>query len=145
MSEKLDKLRADLARARERRIQLNNRIELLERRIAEAEKVEVAEMVRVANLTPEQLAALLQQNAHTTPNPAALAARRGQHERGGTAVRKFLNKLTCIALSLTFLMGCMSTPAFAYSGGESSEETTAPSIFETEEEPVTVTEQDTAL
>ena len=74
MSEKLDKLRADLARARERRIQLNNRIELLERRIAEAEKVEVAEMVRVANLTPEQLAALLQQNAHTTPYPAALAA-----------------------------------------------------------------------
>ena len=73
MSEKLDKLRADLARARERRIQLNNRIELLERRIAEAEKVEVAEMVRVANLTPEQLAALLQQNANTTPNPAALA------------------------------------------------------------------------
>ena len=61
MSEKLDKLRADLARARERRIQLNNRIELLERRIAEAEKVEVAEMVRVANLTQEQLAALLQQ------------------------------------------------------------------------------------
>ena len=58
MSEKLEKLRADLARARERRIQLNNRIELLERRIAEAEKVEVAEMVRVANLTPEQLAAL---------------------------------------------------------------------------------------
>ena len=55
MSEKLEKLRADLARARERRIQLNNRIELLERRIAEAEKVEVAEMVRVANLTPEQL------------------------------------------------------------------------------------------
>ena len=55
MSEKLDKLRADLARARERRIQLNNRIELLERRIAEAEKVEVAEMVRVANLTPEQI------------------------------------------------------------------------------------------
>ena len=74
MSEKLDKLRADLARARERRIQLNNRIELLERRIAEAEKVAVAELVRVANLTPEQLAALLQRTAHTTPNPAALAA-----------------------------------------------------------------------
>ena len=74
MSEKLDKLRADLARARERRSQLNNRSELLERRIAEAEKVEVAEMVRVANLTPERLAALLQQNANTTPTPAALAA-----------------------------------------------------------------------
>ena len=58
-------------------------------------------------------------------------------------MRKFLNKLACMAVLLTFLMGCMATPAFAYSGGESSEETTAPSIFETEEEPVTVTEQDT--
>ena len=85
MSEKLDKLRADLARARERRIQLNNRIELLERRIAEAEKVEVAEMVRVANLTPEQLAALLQQNAHTTPNPTALAAVGAEIDEGGPA------------------------------------------------------------
>ena len=85
MSEKLDKLRADLARARERRIQLNNRIELLERRIAEAEKVEVAEMVRVANLTPEQLAALLQQNAHTTPNPTALEAVGAEIDEGGPA------------------------------------------------------------
>ncbi len=85
MSEKLDKLRADLARARERRIQLNNRIELLERRIAEAEKVEVAEMVRVANLTPEQLAALLQQNARTTPNPAALEAVGAEIDEGGPA------------------------------------------------------------
>ena len=74
MSEKLEKLRADLAKAKDRRIQLNNRIELLERRIAEAEKVEVSEMVRSANLTPEQLAALLRQAANSTPSPAALAA-----------------------------------------------------------------------
>ena len=57
-------------------------------------------------------------------------------------MRKILNKLTCMAVSLTFLMGCMATPAFAYSGGESSEEVKAPSIFETDEEPITVTEQD---
>ena len=74
MSEKLEKMRADLARAKERRIQLNNRIELLERRIAEAEIVEVAEMVRTANVTPEQLAMLLKQAASAAPNPAALAA-----------------------------------------------------------------------
>ena len=56
---------------------------------------------------------------------------------------KAWNKLTCILASLTVLMGCMATPAFAY-GGEGSEETTAPSIFETdEEEPVTVVEQNT--
>ena len=72
MSEKLEKMRADLAKAKERRIQLNNRIELLERRIAE--KVEVAEMVRTANVTPEQLAMLLKQAASAAPNPAALAA-----------------------------------------------------------------------
>ena len=83
MSEKLDKMRADLAKAKERRIQLNNRIELLERRISEAEKVrriseaekvEVAEMVRTANVTPEQLAVLLKQAANAAPNPAALEA-----------------------------------------------------------------------
>ena len=56
-------------------------------------------------------------------------------------MRKLLNKLTCVALSLTCLMGCMATPAFAYSR-EDSEETMVPSIFETEEEPVTVVEQD---
>ena len=56
---------------------------------------------------------------------------------------KAWNKLTCILASLTVLMGCMATPAFAY-GGEGGGETTVPSIFETdEEEPVTVVEQDT--
>ena len=48
-------------------------------------------------------------------------------------MKKTLNKLTCILASLTVLMGCMATPAFAY-GGESSGETTAPSIFETDED-----------
>ena len=56
-------------------------------------------------------------------------------------MRKILNKLTCMAVSLTFLMGCMATPAFAYGGEETGEEVKAPSIFETEEEPVTITEQ----
>ena len=77
MSEKLEKLRADLAKAKDRRIQLNNRIELLERRIAEAEKVEVSEMVRSANLTPEQLAALLRQSANSTALPGCTGRCRG--------------------------------------------------------------------
>ena len=37
MSEKLEKLRAMLEKEKERRIKLNNRIEILERRIQEAE------------------------------------------------------------------------------------------------------------
>ena len=74
MSEKSDKLRAMLAKEKERRIKLNNRIEILERRIQEEDSAEVNEMVRTAKVTPEQLAALLRQSATTTPNPAALSA-----------------------------------------------------------------------
>ncbi|BFK58677.1 hypothetical protein I250019C1_07710 [Faecalibacterium sp. i25-0019-C1] len=74
MSEKLDKLRATLKKEQERRIKLNNRIAVLERRIQEEEAAEVSSMVRTANVTPEQLAALLRQSANTTPNPAALSA-----------------------------------------------------------------------
>ena len=74
MSEKLEKLRAMLGKEKERRIKLNNRIEILERRIQEAEAAEVNEMVRSARVSPEQLAALLRQSAATTPNPAALSA-----------------------------------------------------------------------
>ena len=74
MSEKLDKLRATLKKEQERRIKLNNRIAVLERRVQEEESAEVSSMVRTANVTPEQLAALLRQSANTTPNPAALEA-----------------------------------------------------------------------
>ena len=74
MSEKLEKLRAMLEKEKERRIKLNNRIEILERRIQEAEAAEVNEMVRSAKVSPEQLAVLLRQSANTTPNPAALSA-----------------------------------------------------------------------
>ena len=73
MSEKLEKLRAMLEKEKERRIKLNNRIEILERRIQEAEAAEVNEMVRSAKVSPEQLAALLRQSANATPSPAALA------------------------------------------------------------------------
>ena len=73
MSEKSDKLRAMLEKEKERRIKLNNRIEILERRIQEEDSAEVNEMVRTAKVTPE-LAALLRQSATTTPNPAALSA-----------------------------------------------------------------------
>ena len=57
-------------------------------------------------------------------------------------MKKIWNKVTCIFVSLTFLMGCMATPAFAYSGEGTDEDAKAPSVFETEEEPVTVVEQD---
>ena len=44
MSEKSDKLRAMLEKEKERRIKLNNRIEILERRIQEEDSAEVNEI-----------------------------------------------------------------------------------------------------
>ena len=74
MGERLEKLKAMLKKEQERRIKLNNRIAILERRIQEESAAEVADMVRTAKVTPEQLAALLRQSATSTPNPAALSA-----------------------------------------------------------------------
>ena len=74
MSEKSDKLRAMLEKEKERRIKLNNRIEILERRIQEESAAEVADMVRTANVTLEQLAILLRQAATMPPTTAALSA-----------------------------------------------------------------------
>ena len=74
MGERLEKLKAMLKKEQERRIKLNNRIAILERRIQEESAAEVADMVRTANVTPEQLAALLRQSATATPNPATLSA-----------------------------------------------------------------------
>ena len=81
MSEKLDKLRASLEKEKERRIKLNNRIAILERRIQEESAAEVADMVRTANVTPEQLAILLRQAATTPPTPAALSAVGAEFEK----------------------------------------------------------------
>lgn len=84
MSDKLEKLRIDLEKARERRVKLNNRIELLERRIQEAEAAEVNDLVRSAKVTPEQLAELLRQSADTPPNPAVLTAIGASFEKEGS-------------------------------------------------------------
>ena len=100
MSEKSDKLRAMLAKEKERRIKLNNRIEILERRIQEEDSAEVNEMVRTAKVTPEQLAALLRQSATATPNPAALSAVGATFEKEVDA-DKYPSKIQWILLFLT--------------------------------------------
>ncbi len=74
MSEKSDKMRVMMEKENELRIKLNNRIDILERRIQDEDSAEVNEMVRTAKVTPEQLAALLRQSATSTPAPAALSA-----------------------------------------------------------------------
>ena len=55
MSRKLDKIGEELARTRARYEAYGKRIQELEDQYAEQEKTEINEIVRAANLTPDQL------------------------------------------------------------------------------------------
>ena len=129
MSETSDTLRAMLAKEKERRIKLNNRIEILERRIQEEDSAEVNEMVRTAKVTPEQLAALLR------CLPWVQLSRRRMQMK--------IKKLGALLVSVALCAG-MAAPAFAY-GGEPVEEVEQPVLTSTtdEEDVVTVTDEET--
>jgi hypothetical protein len=136
MSEKSDKLRAMLEKEKERRIKLNNRIEILERRIQEEDSAEVNEMVRTAKVTPEQLAALLRQSATATPNPAALSAVGATFEK--EAMQMKIKKLGALLVSAALCAG-MAAPAFAFEGEAAPVE--QPVLPEVVEDIVTVTDE----
>jgi hypothetical protein len=59
MGAKLDKIRADLEKARKKSAEWEARVKKLERRYREAENAEIHDLVHAANLTPDQLAELL--------------------------------------------------------------------------------------
>lgn len=60
MFEKLDKLRADLDRAKQRRAEADAKVKALEEKLQEAENSQVLADVSALKLTPEQVAQLLQ-------------------------------------------------------------------------------------
>ncbi len=60
MYEKLDKIRADLDRAKKRRAEADARVKQLELRLKEAENSQILADVGALKLTPEQLAQFLQ-------------------------------------------------------------------------------------
>ena len=60
MYEKLDKLRTDLKRAREKKAEIEAKIKNLEQRLKEAEESQILTDGKQLNLTPEQLAKFLQ-------------------------------------------------------------------------------------
>ena len=148
MSEKSDKLRAMLEKEKERRIKLNNRIEILERRIQEEDSAEVNEMVRTAKVTPEQLAALLRQSATATPNPAALSAVGATFEKEvdtdeqllrRRSIQMKIKKLGALLVSAALCVG-MAAPAFAFEGEAAPvEQPVLPEVVE--EDVVTITDE----
>ncbi len=60
MYEKLDKIRADLEKARQKRAEADNKVKQLEQRLKEAESSQILADVGAMNLSPEQLAQFLQ-------------------------------------------------------------------------------------
>lgn len=59
MSAKLDKIGADLAKARKKKAEWEAKVVDLEKKYREVENSEIHEMVHAANLIPDQLAELL--------------------------------------------------------------------------------------
>ena len=73
MSARLDKLGADLAKARAKRDEWDARAKELERKYKEVENTEIHEMVHAANLNPDQLAELLRMFASDmVPKPETI-------------------------------------------------------------------------
>ena len=60
MYEKLDKLRAELSKAREKRADADAKVKQLEQKLKEAENMQILSDVGALKLTPEQLAEFLQ-------------------------------------------------------------------------------------
>lgn len=67
MAGKLDKIGADLEKARAKRDEWDAKVKDLEQKYREAENTMIHEMVHAANLTPEQLAKIIQMAATNVP------------------------------------------------------------------------------
>lgn len=72
MGAKLEKIGAELEKARAKRAALDVKIKNLEQKYQEEENTEIHDMVHAANLTPDQLAELLRIAAKAAPNPQML-------------------------------------------------------------------------
>lgn len=75
MSAKLEKIGADLEKARKKRTEWEMKVKDLERRYREEENAEIHDMVHAANLKPEQLSELLRMfAADMVPKPETINA-----------------------------------------------------------------------
>ena len=73
MGAKLDRIGADLEKARRKRAEWDAKVKDLERRYREEENSEIHELVHAANLTPDQLSELLRMfAADIVPEPETI-------------------------------------------------------------------------
>ena len=75
MGDKIDRIGADLEKARRKRAEWDARVKEQERSYREEENSEIHDMVHAANLTPDQLSELLRMFASDmTPKPETINA-----------------------------------------------------------------------
>ena len=72
MSAKLERIAAERDKARKKRDEWDAKFKELDRRYREEENTEIHDMVRAANITPEQLAELIRRAAVSMPNPTTI-------------------------------------------------------------------------
>ena len=81
MGAKLDRIGADLEKARRKRAEWDAKVKDLERRYREEENSEIHELVHAANLTPDQLSELLRMFAgDMVPKPEIINSMNEQEE-----------------------------------------------------------------
>lgn len=80
MSVKLEKYAAEREKARRKRDAWDARMKEWEEKYREQENTEIHEMVHAANLSPEQLAALLSAAQHSIPDAAKLVKEDSDNE-----------------------------------------------------------------
>ena len=81
MGAKLDRMGADLEKARRKRAEWDAKVKDLERRSREEENSEIHELVHAANLTPDQLSELLRMfAADMVPKPETINSMNEQEE-----------------------------------------------------------------
>lgn len=81
MGAKLDKIGADLEKARRKRAEWDAKVKDLEHRYREEENSEIHELVHAANLTPDQLSELLRMfAADMVPKPETINSMNEQEE-----------------------------------------------------------------
>ena len=69
MSAKLERIGAELKRAREKAVEWSKRAEELEKQYNEQEKTDLSDICRIYKMTPEKLKRLLEQTGNGLPDP----------------------------------------------------------------------------
>lgn len=82
MASKLDRIGADLEKARAKRNEWDLKVKDLEQKYREAENTKIHEMVHAANLTPEQLAQIIQMAATQVPGEYPEATNHNGEDNG---------------------------------------------------------------